>query len=184
METMSGDFPQPLLHIWKVENEKFVKMYTPDEPDPKMYDFRCKKFVLSDLSRLPPTTDDIDLSHFPDAEKRGLILVDGITLRLLLTWTPPQYDRHGTLKWEMHTHLSVRFGNIKSPRVSPKTESELGKLRDMVGKEQDFLVLIGTEIDDHPARRDGALFFVVGAFEMGGRGGGEGGGVLYEDSMG
>jgi Heterokaryon incompatibility protein (HET) len=149
--------PGPLVHIWRIENQQPVKLFSPKEPNPQQHDFRCWKFVLSDLSRLPARIDDVDFAQFPDAGKRGLLLIDGIILRLPLIWSPPQRNRYGVPEWEYHTHIKVQFGNIRNPRLPPE-EIDLGKLEDMVGKPQDFLLMLGKDMYDHPARRDSALF--------------------------
>ena len=145
------------MHIWRIENQQPVKLFSPKEPNPQQHDFRCWNFVLSDLSRLPARIDDVDLAQFPDAEERGLLLIDGIILRLPLIWSPPQRNRYGVPEWEYHTHIKVQFGNIRNPRLPPE-ETDLGKLKDMVGKPQDFLLILGKDMYDHPARRDSALF--------------------------
>ncbi|RDL41475.1 uncharacterized protein BP5553_01454 [Venustampulla echinocandica] len=160
LEKHGVDNPQPVVHIWKIQDQQPVKLFSPEASKLESYDFRSWNFVLSDMWKLPARTDDVDLTQFPDAEKRGLLLIDGIILQLPLLWSPPQRNRHGLPKWESYTHIKVHFGNSRYPRLSPE-ESELGKLKDMVGQRQDFLVMLGVDIADHPAWRSSALFLTL-----------------------
>ena len=151
------DNPEPMLSIWKIETGKPVELFILPEPNPESYELRNSKWLLTDLSRLPPRTDDIDLKLFPDTEKNGLLLIDGIILTTTLEWYPPRRGRHGEPKWEYHTHMKTLFGNIKSPRLPPE-QDQLGKLKDMVNKPQDLLVVFAKDIGDHPAERTPAIF--------------------------
>ena len=154
----AADNPEPFLHTWKVERGEAVK-FEIFEAELEEYDLRRWNWVISNMYREPPRTDDIDLSCYPNAESQGLLLIDGIILRMMLNWSPPRRNRHGQPKWDdyTYTHLEPLFGNIKSPRLPPE-KSKLGRLRDMVGKTQDFLIVLGKDIADHPAEKTSAVF--------------------------